>query len=90
VQASDIVSVEQTWLFGQENRFVRSWRGPEVLSNRVPKSLVLGVIHGLGDHSGRFDRLGKWFARRGVRVYSFDHRGHGKSPGRRMAIVSYE
>jgi alpha-beta hydrolase superfamily lysophospholipase len=50
---------------------------------------VLAVVHGLGDHSGRFAGLGSWFAERGIEVYCYDQFGHGKSPGGGQAVPSY-
>ncbi|QDV45340.1 Phospholipase YtpA [Stieleria neptunia] len=85
-----MISSEQTWKFGQDERFVRSWHHPDAPPSSHSREIVLGVVHGLGDHSGRFDALGRWFAGRGIRVYAFDQVGHGKSPGRRMLIPCYE
>jgi alpha-beta hydrolase superfamily lysophospholipase len=44
---------------------------------------ALILLHGFGDHSGRYGEVAAWFAARGVSVYALDQRGHGKSPGRR-------
>jgi len=43
-----------------------------------PKA-ILFVVHGLGDHSGRFDQLARWFTDKGYLVHSLDHIGHGKT-----------
>jgi alpha-beta hydrolase superfamily lysophospholipase len=43
-------------------------------------------VHGLGEHSGRYDRLAAWFNQRGYAVRGYDQRGHGRSPGRRGAL----
>jgi len=51
---------------------------------------VLGIIHGIGEHSGRHDSSARFFAERGFLVSSFDIRGHGKSPGRRGHVESWE
>jgi lysophospholipase len=45
---------------------------------------VLAIIHGLAEHSERYDAVGEWFARRGYAVHAFDQRGHGRSGGPRM------
>jgi len=47
---------------------------------------ALLIVHGLGEHSGRYDRLADWFNRRGYSVRAYDQRGHGQSPGRRGAL----
>ncbi|HET6806594.1 MAG TPA: alpha/beta hydrolase [Frateuria sp.] len=44
------------------------------------------IVHGLGEHAGRYGRLAAWFNARGYAVRSYDQRGHGRSPGRRGAL----
>jgi alpha-beta hydrolase superfamily lysophospholipase len=44
------------------------------------------IVHGLGEHSGRYQRLATWFNQRGYAVRSYDQRGHGQTPGRRGAL----
>ena len=41
------------------------------------------LLHGLGEHAGRYDALARWFCERGWRVRAHDHVGHGKSAGSR-------
>ena len=49
--------------------------------NRVRGALIL--LHGFGDHGGRYADVAEWFAAHGVSVWALDQRGHGRSPGRR-------
>ena len=44
------------------------------------------IVHGLGEHSGRYARLAAWFNQRGYAVRSYDQRGHGMTPGQRGAL----
>jgi len=44
---------------------------------------VLPIVHGFGEHSGRYGNVVDWFAPKGYAVYGFDLRGHGRSPGPR-------
>jgi alpha-beta hydrolase superfamily lysophospholipase len=44
------------------------------------------LVHGLGEHSGRYDHVGRFLADRGHDVASFDNRGFGRSGGRRGHI----
>jgi len=44
---------------------------------------VLAVLHGFGEHSGRYGNVVDWFVPRGYAVYAFDMRGHGRSSGKR-------
>lgn len=46
--------------------------------NDEPKAVVL-IVHGLGEHCHRYDRLINHLNNQNVRVYSFDHRGHGRT-----------
>lgn len=40
------------------------------------------LVHGLGEHSGRYGKLISMLNEAGFAVYTFDWPGHGKSPGR--------
>ena len=51
---------------------------------------VIALVHGLGDHSGRFPRLVEAFTAAGYAISAFDQRGHGKSGGPRVHAPSYE
>jgi alpha-beta hydrolase superfamily lysophospholipase len=59
--------------------FRRSW-----LPERAERGLV--VVHGLAEHSGRYESLGAWFAERGCAVHALDLAGHGRSPGTRCHV----
>jgi alpha-beta hydrolase superfamily lysophospholipase len=59
--------------------YVRNWR------NRSAPRAVL-IVHGLGEHSGRYKALARWFIRQGYAVRSYDQRGHGHTPGPRAAL----
>lgn len=47
------------------------------------------IVHGLGEHSGRYVHVGRYFAEAGFRVIAFDLRGHGRSAGRRVYVKNY-
>ena len=49
------------------------------------KGTVL-IVHGLGEHSGRYDHVATFLTARGWHVIAYDLRGHGHSEGRRGAI----
>lgn len=44
---------------------------------------VLWMVHGMGEHSGRYQNLRKAFISMGGLCFGFDLRGHGKSSGKR-------
>ena len=50
-----------------------------------PRGTLL-LVHGLGEHGGRYGHVAAWLSERGWRVVGFDQRGHGKSGGRRGTI----
>ncbi len=50
-----------------------------------PHSAVV-FMHGLGEHSGRYEHVAAFFCAHGYAVRSYDHRGHGKSQGERGDI----
>ncbi|MEQ1745610.1 MAG: lysophospholipase [Saprospiraceae bacterium] len=44
---------------------------------------AITLVHGQGEHIGRYDHLGRWFNERGVAVLGYDHQGYGQSGGTR-------
>jgi alpha-beta hydrolase superfamily lysophospholipase len=56
--------------------YLVEWRPPQ------PRAAVL-LIHGLGEHSRRYDHVAQAFCHHGIAVLGFDHRGHGRSQGKR-------
>ena len=64
--------------------FVRGWE-----PNKRVKAVVI-LVHGLGDHTGRYAQVGKAFAAAGYALVGFDLRGHGRSGGPRGHTPSYE
>ncbi|WP_182346723.1 alpha/beta hydrolase [Tomitella gaofuii] len=59
----------------------RSWTPTEA----PPKGLVV-LVHGMGEHCGRYDHVADALLARGYAVAAHDHRGHGRSGGRRSYI----
>lgn len=51
-----------------------------------PQSGRVILVHGLGEHAGRYGRLASLWANMGLETWAFDLRGHGRSPGRRGAV----
>jgi lysophospholipase len=46
----------------------------------------LAIVHGYGDHAGRYLHFMQWMAQRGVACHAIDLRGHGASTGKKAAI----
>ena len=64
--------------------FVRHW------GDGVPHVRTFVLVHGLGEHSGRYQHFAEWFTARGAEVYAVDQRGHGRSGGARGDAPSLE
>lgn len=55
-----------------------------------PPEAVLLLVHGHGEHSGRYPYMVQRMVAAGIAVYAYDQRGHGVSPGQRGHIDSIE
>ncbi|SFE14304.1 alpha/beta hydrolase [Thermophagus xiamenensis] len=71
----NMVTSDGTFLVG------RLWK-PSV----SPHSVIC-LVHGIGEHSGRYDNWARRFNEQGVMVYALDLRGHGLSEGKRGHII---
>jgi len=60
--------------------FVRDW--PAAAPAGGCQGAVV-VLHGLGEHCGRYAHVARFFNQQGWSVRTYDHRGHGRSGGRR-------
>ncbi|HTU95693.1 MAG TPA: lysophospholipase [Solirubrobacteraceae bacterium] len=66
---------------GGRRLFWRSWTPDD-----APVRAVVVLVHGLGEHSGRYDHVVARLVGDGYAVYAVDHRGHGRSDGPRALI----
>ncbi|HEY8054134.1 MAG TPA: lysophospholipase, partial [Steroidobacteraceae bacterium] len=48
------------------------------------------LVHGAGEHSGRYDHFAEYFTAQGFVVAALDHPGHGRSEGRRAYIARFD
>ena len=62
--------------------FTRAWTIDD------PRYEIL-LVHGLGEHCGRWDGPAEFFNRHGASVYSYDLRGHGESGGDRVYVDEF-
>ena len=59
---------------------VRRWRA------LTPPWAHVILVHGIAEHSGRYEDVGEWLAAAGLGVTAYDQRGFGASGGRRAWI----
>jgi alpha-beta hydrolase superfamily lysophospholipase len=48
------------------------------------------IVHGLSEHSGRYERVGGWLSSAGIDVRAYDQRGWGGSGGPRGDVVRWD
>ncbi|PSL46222.1 alpha-beta hydrolase superfamily lysophospholipase [Chitinophaga niastensis] len=60
--------------------------------NWIPANFnrVMIIVHGIGEHTGRYDHVAEFFMQEGFAVIGIDHYGHGKSDGKRGASRGFE
>lgn len=63
-----------------------AYRAWEVPSARA----ALVLVHGIGDHSGRYAAFAERMASYGMSTYALDLRGHGLSEGRRGHVPAFD
>jgi len=63
------------------------WMSPSLVSR--PKAVMV-IVHGLCEHSGRYDYVVSKLNSFGYSVYRFDNCGHGRSGGERGYVEDYQ
>jgi len=64
---------------------------PIVYDVWVPNTDPTGVVvlaHGFGEHARRYDHVAQRFGEAGLITFALDHRGHGRSGGKRVYVRS--
>ena len=56
---------------------------------RAPRAAVI-VVHGLAEHVGRYQELGRALAAEDIACFAHDLRGHGMSEGRRGHVRAFD
>jgi len=58
----------------------------DVWTPDAPPRAVVVLSHGLGEYARRYDHVAQRFGQDGLVTYALDHRGHGRSGGKRMLV----
>ena len=74
-QAEAYLDVRHSAARGTSRLYQQTWEPDE-----NTRAVVL-LVHGLGEHGGRYAHVADHLTRRGFAVYTVDHYGHGKSDG---------
>jgi len=78
-------SFESSWNNKDGTKFyVQGWE-----PDTKPKAVVC-LVHGHGEHVGRYAHVGQAFSKAGYVLAGYDERGHGKTTGARGHIPSYD
>ena len=79
------------FMAGAERLLLQAWlpAGPDPEAPPAP-SAAIAVVHGYGDHGGRYTWFGEDMAARGYAVYVYDLRGHGQSTGTRGQVKRFD
>ncbi len=73
--------------------WIQTAEGPRLFTRAWvddPGAPAVAIVHGLGDHSGRWERVGRTLQSRGFAAYALDLPGHGRSEGSRGHVRSWE
>jgi alpha-beta hydrolase superfamily lysophospholipase len=76
-----------------DNKQIETRDGLMLRGREWPKEPARGtivIVHGLGEHVGRYAHVAAFFNARGWRVVGYDHRGHGRSDGGRGRLASVD
>lgn len=51
---------------------------------------VIALVHGQGEHIGRYAHMADWYNRHDIAVLGFDHQGYGRSGGKRGHVKNLD
>jgi alpha-beta hydrolase superfamily lysophospholipase len=55
----------------------------------APRACMV-IVHGLCEHSGRYEQMAEFLNKRDIRVTAYDQRGHGQSSGPRGHVQDFD
>lgn len=79
-------STKQEWTVTGSHGSIhaQSWTGADSSSH------VAVLVHGYGEHIGRYDHVADALVAAGAVVYGMDHMGHGRSDGDRVIVTDFD
>jgi acylglycerol lipase len=96
--ATSSASLDQSDASGTDKRFPRMFISSRTglrVYHRVwePVSSPVAVVyllHGIGEHSNRYEKVAHAFSNANIRVVAIDHQGHGQSEGDRCYYERFD
>ncbi len=81
-------TTKNEWAFAgsQGSIHAQSWTGP---GDPAPSHIAV-LVHGYGEHIGRYDHVADALVAAGAAVYGMDHMGHGRSDGDRAIVTDFD
>jgi len=81
-----MINITESAFDGTQAQIVtRTWR-----DDSAPSLYVAVLVHGYGEHIGRYEHVAAALVDNGAIVYGLDHLGHGKSGGERVLVSNFE
>lgn len=80
----------QSWYPSTPNDSARLDPGASEVASHASIKGVLALVHGLGEHSGRYCTLITALTAAGYAVFAYDNQGHGRSQGQRGHIDRWQ
>ncbi|KAK4514104.1 phosphoglycerate kinase [Mucor velutinosus] len=73
--SAGVVTVANEWIQTKDKHdiYTKTWK-----TTSTPSANLI-MIHGFGEHIGRYDRLFSFFATQGIECYGYDQRGWGET-----------
>lgn len=75
-------SIDYVTIGNGETQLRRTWHAPNARG-------VVVIVHGIAEHSGRFEHVARQLVAAGFSVVGYDQRGHGGTTGRRGYVDSF-
>ncbi len=73
------MKTENFKLTGNGNKKIFAYRWTPDVSGKI--KAAVHIIHGMGEHAGRYREFASFLTGRGFAVYALDQRGHGRTAG---------